>query len=198
MVNLKKNSILLFFILVFAVIFLGFVYILMSQEHSQFINDSEDIQTEFLSEDNIKEPIVIYRNLGEIVNTSKIQAVALSVRKVKTYENIDFLSGIKNNITAFTGRSFVFVELEIKNIGNRSFYLNSVHFNLTTDEYVYEPEIYIEADSIFDKNVYKEVEPNKTVKGMIVFQVHDIYDDLSLLYGFSDILDEKQFVSWKL
>jgi hypothetical protein len=135
-------------------------------------------------------------SIGQSATTSKQQVTVFSARKTSSYTWTGSTSSYTFTEKATSGKTFILVEAEIKNIGSDRMYASAGDFSISDSEgNRYDPELYAGEDAL---GLFQELYKNQKVKGKVVFEIPTSADNLILYYDFGDIISGTRLASWKI
>ncbi len=133
--------------------------------------------------------------VGQSAQTSQERVTVISADR-KTYYTWTLSSGHTYVKTPPAGETYIFIEVEIENLGVSSLYAAYWDFSISNPEgYRYDPQYYL-GDDDFPSS--QELYQGQKAKGLILFEVPEGATGLLLQYDFSDILTGPNIATWTL
>jgi len=180
----------LFYLFLIPTIILLFIFLTVS-----FSPPKEKITVK--TNETIQEPTLTVENLkvGETAATSEIEVTVISFEKKKSY----YMPEWKMNKEAESGKIFVIVDVELKNVGDDIQYASPDDFSMSDSEnYKYEPEGGFLGAEIENALTYTKLLPGEKVRGKLVFEIPENATRLKIKYNFAGIFEKPQIASWTL
>lgn len=144
-----------------------------------------------------QEPTSTVENLkvGETAVTSEIEVTVISFEKKKSY----YIPDWEMNKEAESGKIFVIVDVELKNVGDDTQYASPDDFSMSDSEnYKYEPEGGFLGAEIENALTHTKLLPGEKVRGKLVFEIPENATGLKIKYNFAGIFEKPQIASWIL
>jgi hypothetical protein len=142
-------------------------------------------------------PTELTLKVGETAKTSKIEVTVITAQKTSYYE---YYSEILGTMTkeASPGKTFVLIEVEIKNIGSDRVFVGSSEFSMTDSEgYKYDPQLYY-GQSTDGLDMIKELYQNQKMKGKVLFEVPESATGLKIQYDFGNLFIGVKLATWEI
>jgi len=133
--------------------------------------------------------------LGETAVTSEMEVTVISFEKKKSY----YLHDWEMNKKAESGKIFVIVNVELKNVSDDIQYASPDDFSMSDSEnFKYDPEGGFLGADIGNALKHTELLPGEKVRGKLVFEIPENAIGLKIKYNFAGIFEKPKIVSWIL
>lgn len=94
------------------------------------------------------------------------------------------------------GKTFVIVDLEVRNIGKSDFYTGSELFIIDSEGNKYDPELFNDLNDKFD--FYAKLVPGTQKTGQVLFEIPADAAGLQIVYDFSGFFEKSKLAIWKI
>jgi len=142
-----------------------------------------------------KTPTELELKIGETAKTSVLEVTVLSAERKEGYVSM-IVPEYPMAQAPSPGNIFLFVEAEIKNIGNDKVFVGSSDFSAMDSEGMrYDPEIYSESDAL---EMFKELYKNQKTKGKLLFEIPKGATGLEVLYDFGNLFIGTKLAKWEI
>lgn len=139
-------------------------------------------------------PTEIELAIGQMASNPERQVTPYSTQKVSSY-TVTF-SNYPIITHAKSGKIFIFIDTEIKNIGSDRIYASAGDFSMGDSEgNRYDPEMYSGDDSF---GYFKELYKTQKMRGKILFEVPQNAKNLKLYYDFGNLFSGINLASWPI
>ncbi|MCK5019061.1 MAG: DUF4352 domain-containing protein [Candidatus Peribacteraceae bacterium] len=142
-------------------------------------------------------PDVLNLELGQSAKTSELAVTVLSAVKRDYYTY--YSSILKEDIVeeVSPGKVFVFVDVEMKNIGENKVYAGGSLLSLKDSEsFRHEPAVlYMGNDKL---PLFNEMFPGENIKGKILFEISEDSEELKVIHDFSGFIGPVKLASWNI
>jgi len=140
-------------------------------------------------------PTEVNLKIGETAITSEMEVTVISFEKKKSYHIPDW----EMNKEAESGKIFVIVDVELKNVGDDTQYASPDDFSMSDSEnFKYEPEGGFLGADIGNALKHTELLPGEKVRGKLVFEIPENATELKIKYNFAGIFEKPKIASWIL
>lgn len=141
-------------------------------------------------------PADVELSIGQIVSEHGKQITVYSAQKVLSYTWTSSSINYQFNKKAKSGKTFVIVDAEVKNIGSDSIYVTYGDFSMgDSNGNRYDPEMYSGDDGL---GLFKELYKNQKNRGKVIFEVPQNTNGLKLYYDFGYVFWGTKIASWNI
>lgn len=145
-----------------------------------------------ISEPTSTVPTRLELEIGETALNSKTEVTIISIEKNYYYEYMGYSDVISEDATY--GKTFIIVDVNMKNVGMDKSYLGSYDLSITdSNGYRYDSSYYYGDNGL---ESIQELYQNQQIRGIVIFEIPKDATGLGILYDFGDIFGGTQIASW--